>query len=202
LKSRAVRRLAALVAVGAVAAVITAASLAANGVGGFLLTEHLGSVRGPWFWVCGAVAAILCIGAFSHSMRGLRIGRPRFTQQVPGILAFDPWTRRASLNASLRWKNSNPELPLQLTSVEIVRYRLDGASTTERIVGRMLSRPTVLGPQAEGSTTMLFTLPVTKSPREAFAEVLLRDELGRKHRTEVSFAAPSFLGEGPSGRTR
>jgi hypothetical protein len=178
-------------------AVITAAAFFTNGLSGFLLSEHLGGVQGPWLWVCGVVAAVLCLGAFAHSMRGLRIGRPRFTQQEPGILAFDPWTRRASLNVSLRWKNSNPELPLQLSSVEIVRYRLDGVSANERIVGRMLTRPTVLGPQAEGKTTMLFSLPVTNSPKEAFADVLLRDELGRKHRTEVRFEAPRFFGQGP-----
>jgi hypothetical protein len=187
----------ALLVGGVVVVVVSAAAILVRDGSGFLETEHLGGLRGTWLWVGGAVAAILCLGAFLHSMRGLRIGRPRFTQQEPGILAFDPWTRRASLNASLRWKNANPELPLQLTSVEIVRYRLDGVATNERIVGRMLTRPTLLEPQVEGKTTMLFTLPVTSSPTEASAEVLLRDELGRKHRTEVRFESPRFFAQRP-----
>jgi hypothetical protein len=186
------RRISALIVGVVVIVVLGAAAILVRDGSGFLETEHLGSLRGIWLWVGGVIAAILCIGAFLHSMRGLRIGRPRFTQQEPGILAFDPWTRRASLNASLRWRNANPELPLQLTSVEIVRYRLDGVATNERIVGRMLSRPTLLEPQVEGKTTMLFTLPATRSPSEASAEVVLRDELGRRHRTEVSFESPTF----------
>jgi hypothetical protein len=182
--------------------VISAAAIVLQDGSGFLETEHLGSLRGTWLWVGGVAAAILCLGAFVHSMRGLRIGRPRFTQQEPGILAFDPWTRRASLNVSLRWRNSNPELPLHLSSVEIVRYRLDGVSANERIVGRILTRPTLLGPQAEGVTTMLFSLPATRSPSEAFAEVLLRDELGRKLRTEVRFESRRSLGQDPVPRIR
>jgi hypothetical protein len=192
------RSVSALLVAGVMVVAFGAAAVLLQDGSGFFVSH--GSVRGPWLWVSGAVATILCLGAFLHSMRGLRIGRPRFTQHEPGILTFDPWTRRASLNVSLRWKNTNPELPLQLSSVEIVRYRLDGVSSNERIVGRMLTRPTLLGPHAEGATTMLFSLHAPNSPSEAFAEVLLRDELGRKHRTEVRFESPSFFGSG-SGRT-
>ncbi|HEY5273514.1 MAG TPA: hypothetical protein VIJ34_09800 [Acidimicrobiales bacterium] len=193
---RSLRRVSALGVGGAAAVVLISAAIVALGESGFLEAAHFGSARGPWLSVSGVVAAILCLGGFVHSMRGLRIGRPHFTQPKPGILTFDPWTRRVSLNVSLQWKNSNPEFPLQLSSVEIVRYRLDGVAANERIVGRMLTKPTLLGARAEGTTTMLFSLPAVRSPNEAYAEVVLRDELGRKHRTEVRFESPSIFSQG------
>jgi len=153
-------------------------------------TQSMSGIAAPWTIVLGAVGLLACLGLAAHSIRGLRTGRLRMSQTGVGSVVVDPWSRTAALEASVALRNSDRSTALQPASVEIVRYRLDGAKHRRRIVGRVVTkstRPLAVEPRSEGEARVRFSVPMAMTNSVVAADVVLRDEFYRKARARLRF---------------